>query len=76
MNQNPLIRSVLGLVIAISLVGARTEKIWVETLGHLDLTASHFSHRTNDREPFDPARVPQSGGMASRLLGGIKINLG
>jgi hypothetical protein len=75
MNQIRSLRIALGILIVIGLTGARTEKVWTETFGHLDMSASHLSHPTTDREPFDPARVPQSGGMASRLLSGIKAQL-
>jgi hypothetical protein len=75
MRRSKFIRTALGLTVAIGLCGARTEKIWTEIFGHLDLTASHISQPLTDREPFDPNRVPQSGGMASRLLSGIKAKL-
>jgi hypothetical protein len=75
MNQNRRIRIVLGLAVAITLAGARTEKIWTETFGHLDMTPTRLSEPRPEGEPFDPARVPQSGGMASRLLAGLKVKL-
>jgi hypothetical protein len=75
MHQNRLIRASLGIVVAAALCGARTEKVWAEVLGHLDLSRSHIDLPVSHPEPFDPARVPQSGGMASRLLAGIKIKL-
>jgi hypothetical protein len=74
-NQNRNLRMTLGLIVAIGLLGARTEKIWTEVLGHLDLAPSHLSQSKQGHEPFDPRRVPQSGGMASRLLAGIKVRL-
>jgi hypothetical protein len=74
-NQNRFLRASLGVFVAVALCGARTEKIWAETLGHLDLNRSHISLPVSHQEPFDPARVPQSGGMASRLLAGIKAKL-
>ena len=33
-----------------------------------------FPWSTTIRKPFDPRRVPPSGGMASRLLAGIIVN--
>jgi hypothetical protein len=75
MNQNQTLRTALGLMIVIGLAAARTEKIWTETFGHIDLTPAHLSQPLQGHEPFDPRRVPQSGGMASRLLAGIKVKL-
>jgi hypothetical protein len=63
----------MSLVIAVGLGAARTEKIWVEVLGGLDLSAPHISMAHENHAPFDPKRVPQSGGMASRLLSGISV---
>jgi hypothetical protein len=74
-NQNQLLRSGLGLIVAVALCGARTEKVWAETFESFDLNASHIALPLDAREPFEPARVPASGGMASRLLAGIKTRL-
>jgi hypothetical protein len=63
----------MSLVIAIGLGAARTEKIWVEVLGGLDRSAPQISIAHENPAPFDPKRVPQSGGMASRLLSGISV---
>ena len=63
----------MSLVIAIGLGAARTEKLWTEVLGGLDLSAPHLSVAHENPAPFDPKRVPQSGGMASRLLAGITV---
>jgi hypothetical protein len=72
LNQIATLRIALGLVVAIGLLGSRTEKLFVELLG-----ASPVFAVTNlpAHEPFDPRRVPQSGGMASRLLAGITVKL-
>ena len=72
-NNNRSLRIGLGLVIAIGLGGARTEKIWAEAFNGLDLTPTPVSLIHAGHEPFDPRRVPQSGGMASRLLSGITV---
>ncbi len=72
-NNNRSTRIILGLIIAIGLGGARTEKIWAEALSGLDLRPTHVSLVQLGHEPFDPRRVPASGGMASRLLSGITV---
>lgn len=67
----------LGLVVAIGIAATRTEKLFVEMQASLphetDRMISELGH--NLPEPFDPARVPQSGGMASRLLAGIGASI-
>ncbi|MFZ5676960.1 MAG: hypothetical protein ACOZAM_28700 [Pseudomonadota bacterium] len=67
----------LGLVVAIGIAATRTEKLFVEMQASLphetDRMISGLGH--NLPEPFDPARVPQSGGMASRLLAGIGASI-
>jgi hypothetical protein len=63
----------MSLVIAVGLGAARTEKLWVEVLAGLDLPAPEISMAHENPAPFDPKRVPQSGGMASRLLAGISV---
>lgn len=67
----------LGLLVAIGIAATRTEKLFVEmqaSLAHgTDRVISAAGHSLP--EPFDPARVPQSGGMASRLLAGIGVNI-
>ena len=73
-NNNRSLRIALGLAVAIGLAGARTEKIWAEAFNGLDLAPTHVSLLKMAHEPFDPRRVPQSGGMASRLLSGITVN--
>ena len=73
-NNTRSLRIALGLVVAIGLAGARTEKIWAEAFNGLDLAPTHVSLLKMAHEPFDPRRVPPSGGMASRLLSGITVN--
>jgi hypothetical protein len=73
-TKNRNLRAALGLLIVIGLGGARTEKIWAEAFNGMDLTPTHVSLIQKHHEAFDPRRVPQSGGMASRLLSGIKVN--
>jgi hypothetical protein len=72
-NNSRHLRAILGLVIVFGVGASRTEKIWAQSLNGLDLSAPHFSVLETDLEAFDPARVPQSGGMASRLLSGINV---
>ncbi len=66
-------RAILGLVVALGLGAARSEKIWAEALSGLDLQPTGISVPHDGHEPFDPARVPPSGGMAARLLSGIGV---
>jgi hypothetical protein len=72
-NKNSNLRAALGLLIVIGLGGARTEKIWAEAFNGMDFTPPHVSILKIHPEAFDPRRVPQSGGMASRLLSGINV---
>jgi hypothetical protein len=72
-NKNNYLRVILGLTIVVGLGAARTEKIWAEAFNGFDLTPVHVSVLKMDHEAFDPRRVPQSGGMASRLLSGIVV---
>jgi hypothetical protein len=67
----------LGLVVALGILATRTEKLFAEIKAGLPhqtmvmvLSADHALP-----QPFDPARVPQSGGMAARLLAGISVKL-
>lgn len=48
-------------------------KIWAETLNGMDLTRPHVSLLPTHVDAFDPRGVPQSGGVASRLLSGIVV---
>jgi hypothetical protein len=57
--------------VAIGLAAARSEKIWAESLNDLHFGDLAITTPSQGQEPFDPARVPASGGMASRLLAGI-----
>jgi hypothetical protein len=73
-KKNRSLPPILVLAIALGLGLARTEKIWAETFNGLDLQPTQVSLIHDHPEPFDPRRVPQSGGMASRLLSGIIVN--
>jgi hypothetical protein len=68
---------VVGLTVAFGIAATRTEKLFVEMQSSLhhetEYALSTLGH--NLPEPFDPARVPQSGGMAARLLAGISVKL-
>jgi hypothetical protein len=67
----------LGLVVALGIAATRTEKLIAEMLSSLPHRAG-IVLSTGDHavpEPFDPARVPPSGGMAARLLAGINAKL-
>ena len=75
--NNKKIRSlppIAAMVIAVAIGLVRTEKTWAEAFNGLDFQATHVSLIHDHPEPFDPRRVPQSGGMASRLLSGIIVN--
>lgn len=65
---------ILSLVLAVSIGLARTEKVWAQSLNDLS-TAPVTVHLPSGEghEPFDPRRVPSSGGAASRLLAGIVV---
>jgi hypothetical protein len=68
---------VLGLAVALGIAATRTEKLFAEmqsSLPHeMGVVLSSAGHSLP--APFDPARVPLSGGMASRLLAGISVKL-
>ena len=72
-NKNRSLPPIFALVIALALGLVRIEKTWAEALGGLDLQPTHVSLIHDHPEPFDPRRVPPSGGMASRLLAGIIV---
>ncbi|CAN5138658.1 hypothetical protein BH10PSE7_BH10PSE7_40440 [soil metagenome] len=64
----------LGLIVAFGIAATRSEKVMAEIWGDLGgTTRAEFQSPQRGHEPFDPARVPQSGGMASRLLAGITV---
>lgn len=71
------LQTVFGLVLALGIAATRTEKLWAEI--QLDFPHESVALITSTGhplpEPFDPARVPPSGGMASRLLAGISVKL-
>jgi hypothetical protein len=74
--NNKKIRSlppVAAMVIAVAIGLVRTEKTWVEAFNGLYWQPTHVSMAHDHPEPFDPRRVPASGGMASRLLAGIIV---
>jgi hypothetical protein len=73
LNQIRSLRIALGVIIALGLGAARSEKIWAESLNGLHGGETTISQLHQGHEPFDPRRVPQSGGMASRLLAGIIV---
>ena len=73
LNQIRSLRIALGVIIALGLGAARSEKIWAEALNDLHGGETAVSQLHQGHEPFDPRRVPQSGGMASRLLAGITV---
>lgn len=62
----------LSLTLAAAVGLARTEKIWSQN--HLDPPVPiHAQGLSLGHPPFDPRRVPSSGGAASRLLAGISV---
>jgi hypothetical protein len=64
----------LSVVLAVTTGLARTEKIWAQNLNDLiDTPLSIHTPAGEGHEPFDPRRVPQTGGGASRLLSGLNI---
>ncbi len=67
------LRIALGVIIALGLGAARSEKVWAEILNGLGGGETAISQVQQGHAPFDPRRVPQSGGMASRLLAGIIV---
>lgn len=73
LNQIRSLRISLGLIVALGLGAARSEKVWAEVLDDLGGGEAAVSQLQQGHEPFDPRRVPQSGGMASRLLAGINV---
>jgi len=66
-----------ALAVAVGIVATRTEKLFAEMQSsfHHDMGLALSTVGHNLPEPFDPARVPPSGGMAARLLAGISVKL-
>jgi len=73
LHQIRSLRIALGVIIALGLGAARSEQVWAESLNGLPGGDTAISQLQQSHEPFDPRRVPQSGGMASRLLAGITV---
>ncbi len=73
LNHIRPLRAALALLLAIGLGAARSEKIWAQSLEGLPAEQTGITLPTRGHEPFDPRRVPPSGGMASRLLAGISV---
>lgn len=67
----------LGLLVALGIAATRTEKLLAEMEASLPHEAGKAIGGAGHAlpVPFDPARVPLSGGMASRLLAGIGVNV-
>ena len=63
----------VGLVVALGILATRTEKLLAEMQASVPHETAFTSLSADHAlpQPFDPARVPQSGGMAARLLAGI-----
>ncbi|MFT3986465.1 hypothetical protein [Aestuariivirga sp.] len=76
MNGRFSIDAAAGLVLAVSVGVARSEKVWAESAVRLPVSGDAITVPHQGYEPFDPRRVPQSGGMASRLLAGISVKHG
>lgn len=73
LSQIRSLRLALGVLIALGLAASRSEKVWAEALNDLHSGAPVLCLPHEGHAPFDPRRVPQSGGMASRLLAGIQV---
>ncbi|MGE0005892.1 MAG: hypothetical protein AB7S92_09890 [Parvibaculaceae bacterium] len=71
------LEAAFGLAVALGIAATRTEKLFAEMQASLPHEASAALSSTGHPrpEPFDPSRVPASGGMASRLLAGIAVKL-
>jgi hypothetical protein len=71
------LQPLLGVIVALGIAATRTEKLIAEMQLGLPHLAGFVLSTTGHAvpEPFDPARVPPSGGMAARLLAGINVNL-
>ena len=74
LTQFNSLRITLSLLLATGIGLARTEKIWAQNLDGLDTAPTSVSMPAPEgHEPFDPRRVPQTGGGASRLLAGLNV---
>ena len=72
--HNKTVIAILSLALAVTTGLARTEKVWAQNLNDLGaLPLEVHSPKGEGHEPFDPKRVPQSGGGASRLLSGLAV---
>jgi hypothetical protein len=71
-RRQRFLRIALGLLVALGIAATRSEKLFAETLAGLP-AAPVIVMAQGGTIPFDPRRVPQSGGMASRLLAGISV---
>ena len=75
LNARNYLQITLGLTVAFGIAATRTEKLFTEMQANLPhemgVALSSAGHDLPER--FEPARVPQSGGMASRLLAGITV---
>lgn len=71
------LRIVIGLTVAFSIAATRTEKLFAEMQASVPRQTTVMFSAVDHAlpQPFDPERVPQSGGMASRLLAGIGVNV-
>jgi len=76
-DTNKKLQAIFGLAIGICIGVTRTEKLLAEMQSDLphekSVVVTSLGHVVP--EPFDPARVLPSGGMASRLLAGISVKL-
>lgn len=69
--RRPTFMMILSLTLAVTLGLARTEKIWAQNLNELHTAPLAVEMPEGEgHAPFDPRRVPQSGGAGSRLLAG------
>ena len=75
LNARNYLQNALGLTVAFGIAATRTEKLFTEMQANLphEMGVALSSAGHDLPECFDPARVTQSGGMASRLLAGITV---
>ncbi len=72
LRRQRFLRIALGLLVALGIAATRSEKLFAETFAGLP-AAPVIVIAQGSGTPFDPRRVPQSGGMASRLLAGVGV---